>query len=454
MQAKHRNSAALVTLALIGSASSDIIYSNLQDTAIPTGTWAGVTVSVNDGTINPFFGGAGVANDALFQPARVGTDQLDTIVNLAVGTTISSSNGTLHFSFGAGGSQDHLGTTFTAGTEGYIGFNSNGNYGWMRVVFTNNTANAVIKDWAYDSSGAGIATGNILQSAVPDSAQAVTLNSAAGSFTLGSQITDSGVNGVNVNSVVKIGAGTTTLTGANTYTGNTTVQAGTLKLGSSGVASSTKIMVGDSLAHNGAVLEVTGLTSGFQVVSGQILAGHGKVTGAVTVNSGGTQTAGDAVTVANSSGAGTIGKATFDTGITYNQGSIFEWNLSANNATSTGTRGINYDAVNTASMATTGDKAIFQVVLNGGQDFSESFWDMTRTWDDIFKTADGGTALSLDSIFGSVQSTNAGGSSVSTTGYGSFSMSGSTLTWTAVPEPSTALAGLLLGAGLLRRKRA
>ena len=55
-------------------------------------------------------------------------------------------------------------------------------------------------------------------------------------------------------------------------------------------------MVGDSLAHNGAVLDVTGLTSGLQVVSGQILAGHGKVTGAVTVNSGGTQTAGDAVT--------------------------------------------------------------------------------------------------------------------------------------------------------------
>jgi MYXO-CTERM domain-containing protein len=32
-------------------------------------------------------------------------------------------------------------------------------------------------------------------------------------------------------------------------------------------------------------------------------------------------------------------------------------------------------------------------------------------------------------------------------------MTGTTLTWTAVPEPSSALTGILLGAGLLRRRR-
>ena len=36
---------------------------------------------------------------------------------------------------------------------------------------------------------------------------------------------------------------------------------------------------------------------------------------------------------------------------------------------------------------------------------------------------------------------------------GSFAINGSSLTWTAVPEPSSALAGLLVGAGLLRRRR-
>ena len=46
-------------------------------------------------------------------------------------------------------------------------------------------------------------------------------------------------------------------------------------------------------------------------------------------------------------------------------------------------------------------------------------------------------------------------STLSTTppGHFSFTNSGTTLTWTAVPEPTSALAGLLLGAGLLRRRR-
>jgi uncharacterized protein (TIGR03382 family) len=36
---------------------------------------------------------------------------------------------------------------------------------------------------------------------------------------------------------------------------------------------------------------------------------------------------------------------------------------------------------------------------------------------------------------------------------GYFTASGDDLNWTALPKPSTALAGLLLGAGLLRRRR-
>jgi len=37
--------------------------------------------------------------------------------------------------------------------------------------------------------------------------------------------------------------------------------------------------------------------------------------------------------------------------------------------------------------------------------------------------------------------------------YGSFTIDGNSLTWTAVPEAGNALAGLLLVAGLLRRRR-
>lgn len=80
---------------------------------------------------------------------------------------------------------------FVAGSEGYIGFKLDGvNYGWMRVIFTNNTGGAVVKDWAYDNSGSALVTGNVLQSAVSGGAQTVTLTSASGSFTLGTAITD------------------------------------------------------------------------------------------------------------------------------------------------------------------------------------------------------------------------------------------------------------------------
>lgn len=40
---------------------------------------------------------------------------------------------------------------------------------------------------------------------------------------------------------------------------------------------------------------------------------------------------------------------------------------------------------------------------------------------------------------------------VCTQGYSTIN--GTSLTWTAVPEPTTAFAGILLGAGLLRRRR-
>jgi len=296
MKAKFRNSAALVTLALIGPAAADIIYSNLQNTAIPTGTWTGVTVTVNGGTVNPFFGGVGVANDSLFQPARVGTDQLDTILNLSAGTTISSSNGTLYFSTGAGGSEDHLGSTFTAGTEGYIGFNANGDYGWMRVIFTNDTGGALVEDWAYDSAGSGgsIVVGRVRESVVDGTHNLVTLSPQSGeAFTLGSVLADH--SGTVSNSVIKTGDGITTLSGTNTYTGLTTISGGTLKLGNASALGTT---AGGTSITSGAVLDLNGQTIGAEAVT---VNGAGISSGGALINSSGS--------AASLSGAVTLGSA-------------------------------------------------------------------------------------------------------------------------------------------------
>ena len=282
MKTRYFHPSIFLAAALCGPVAADTIYSNYQNITIPT-DFTGVTVSVAGGTLNPFFGGVGVANNDLLQPIRTSTSNLGTLRDFTVGTTIDASQ--LYLSTGFGGSSTHLGATFTAGTEGYIGFKLNdANYGWMRVVFTSNTGGAVIKDWAYDNRGAAIVTGRVEQSAPVTSAQLVTLSPTSGeSFTLGSQITNTGGN---TNSVVKTGNGSTTLTGTNNYSGTTTIHAGTLILdGSGSIANSSSIIVGE-VRSSTAVLDVSGMTGGFPVGATQTLGGAGSITGSVTVNGG------------------------------------------------------------------------------------------------------------------------------------------------------------------------
>jgi len=89
--------------------------------------------------------------------------------------------------------------------------------------------------------------------------------------------------------LTKIGSGTQTLSGTNTFTGPTTIKSGTIALTSStsnnNLSTSSQIIVGDTPADNSAILDVTGISTanGFIVPGGQTLAGHGTVKGAVTM---------------------------------------------------------------------------------------------------------------------------------------------------------------------------
>jgi autotransporter-associated beta strand protein len=214
------------------------------------------------------------------------------------------------------------------------------------------------------------------------------------------------------------GSGVLTLSGVNSYTGTTTVSTGTLLLN------------GNSSAANGAV----------SVASGARLGGNGIVGGATTIT--GAHSPGSA--------SATVGTHTFSSSLTYDPGSIFLWDLAAIPGTST--RGTDYDAVNAASYAGTG--SIFRVVLNGSQNFSTAFWDTSRSWTNIFTNTDGTTNADVSTIFTSFQYYNSSGevASIPST-RGAMSFTGSTLNWTPVPEPTSALAGLLLSAALLRRRR-
>jgi autotransporter-associated beta strand protein len=254
-----------------------------------------------------------------------------------------------------------------------------------------------------------------------------TIKANGGTLTVGDNDATSTFSGVmqdNVGtfSLTKTGAGTLTLSGANTYTGTTTISNGTL-------------IVGDGTSGS---LGNTAVT----VANGATLGGSGTIGGDLVVN--GTHAVG------NSPGVQTVnGNAT------YNSNSIFEWELTANTGTQGTSPNFTFDQViGTATKNLNVDPdAIFKVVLNGSGsavDFTQAFWASNQSWTVFSGFATGTDIFSLGSISADVNS-------ISHTSYGSFSLARSggniSLDWTAVPEPTSALAGILLGAGLLRRRR-
>jgi fibronectin-binding autotransporter adhesin len=241
--------------------------------------------------------------------------------------------------------------------------------------------------------------------------------------------------------LIKSAAGVLTLSGVHTYSSPTSITGGTLALAAaSSIDNSPRITV-----STGATYDVSAVT-GYTVGSAQTLAGNGNVTGAVSIS--GTHSPG-VTGVANG-----VGSQTFSSTLNYGTGSIFEWNLSA---PTTGAadlaNGGTYDQVSAAG-AITGGAAIYKVVLSGTSAFTDAFWSTSKSWNNVFTGV--GAPANLAAVFTSFDPSGGLDSAGVVSGVGSFSFnnSTSTLNWTPVPEPSSALAGLLLGAGLLRRRRA
>jgi hypothetical protein len=180
-------------LVCASNSRAAVIYSGVQNIPIAT-NFDGVYLDLDTGTtssstiigwdINPFFGGVGIAASAAFEPARVGTGNMDTILRFALNDLIDSNS--FYAVAQETGSADHLGApgNFQAGVPGYLGFrftkndNSGPYYGWMRLTLTANTSGAFIHDWAWETNGSAILAGSLLSIPEPTRATLLLLGSA------------------------------------------------------------------------------------------------------------------------------------------------------------------------------------------------------------------------------------------------------------------------------------
>ncbi|MGL5019971.1 MAG: beta strand repeat-containing protein [Luteolibacter sp.] len=346
-----------------------------------------------------------------------------TLLKTGGGTAVWGA-GVAKFELGAGSLIDVQGGTFTGGS-------------FANDVWTNNLSDL-----------------NVASTAIFDGVEAnVRVNKITGSGTIKTGLTGNGytaltfgvdngssqfdgvlANSTNIGNIVKAGSGTITLTGAsNTYSGTTTVSGGKLTIASGSINSTSGISIaGGELNYNSSTaLSKAATFSG----TGGTLSGTGTVTPAVTVTSGNTYTPGV---------KGSAGTQTLTGGVTFNSGSIFQWDINVSGASETG-----HDTV-TNPGGLGGTDAVFNVVLGTGT-YAAAFWDTDRSWGDIF------SAGTLASVFSSITGTGVVWDPINFRGdvadQGYFTRAANTLSWTAVPEPTSALAGLLITAGLLRRRR-
>ena len=229
------------------------------------------------------------------------------------------------------------------------------------------------------------------------------LNNAAGSSAYNGILRDGGT--VSVLSVEKNNAGTQVLAGVNTYTGATTINAGSLLVGSANVGS----------LGNTAVTVNAGTLGGTGSIAGTVAVGNGTGTADALLSAG--------------DGAGSIGTLTLTNALSLNADSnfVFEYNGTAATADQVAANGV---TINAAAVFSFSD-------INPGTLFSGTTFVVINN---TSGNAISGTFLNL--VNGSTFISGANEFAVNYSG----GVGGNDLVLTVVPEPATTA---LLGAGLI-----
>jgi len=391
----------------------------------------------NDIVIN---GGNGGVGNGTIQNANAITNENVTISGDISITSLVSSGG--HFASQGGGTLNLTGSITSSVVAsvrgGTVVFSGGGSYANLQVTGTARlgASNGLATNATVDLGPAG-ATGNLDLAGYNQSLVGVTRSTAngavignssttsdstltlTGSSTFGGVIQNTLGSGTKKVNLTIDGAGqTTTLSGANTYTGDTTIKAGTLKLNTSTtISGSTRIVVGDA-GSTSTVMDVT--AAGFNLDTDQTLGGIGTV-----LATGQTITASGTIAPGNSPGTLTIDGGTLSLNSTSNF--IFELGTSSDLITL-----MNSATLNLGS----GTLGLADFV------FSDSGGFGTGTY-----TLIGGAS----SFTGTLDSSDLSGTVL---GYSSsLSMSGNNLVLTVVPEPSIALLGGLGALAMFRRRR-
>ena len=403
----------LQTAKSVGSLSGTFDNTEIGKTAVPyiaingtsglTVTYTAGTAAVNGSVVlgglatgNTYTSGSGGAWDAAsaanwsaYDPGSSGNVASGAIAVFADGAgTGSGPNGVTLNS-----SRDVQGILFASGSTGKNYSINNAGSGSLILDNTANAAAASITDSSHSGNTNAINVPITLNSNL-----SVTVSNAANTLNIGGAIGDGGTG----KTLTLSGAGTLNLSGANTYSGLTTVSSGALNITGT-VAGALTVSAGSASVGS------NGLLSGAAIVNGGTLNANGLLNSTVTIGSAGTLTGSGTIggLLTLNSGASTInlkngsdGTLTLSNGLTLNGGNSLEFDLGGGSSDSIALTGGSYSFAgpnDTISLAKIGTitSGTYNLITGAGSISAGNFV--------LSGTTLGGQYLSLASNAGTLQ---------------------------------------------------